>query len=184
MELFYDDALHMYLIDGEIVPGLTDIFVSLGIINKRWYTEQSRGRGELVHKITELYDQGTLDESTVDPALTGYLEAYKLFLSDFKPEILEIELPVGHKALKYGSKIDRVMQLVNGKALVDIKSGTKERWHGLQLTAQRMAYSPKRPMLLYDLYLKESGKYDPEPKEYIDNIWLSAINIYNWKVGK
>ena len=94
MDLYYDDLLHIYCIDGEVVPGLTDIFVNLGIIDRRWYTEQSRGRGQIVHTITEMYDKGTLIESSVDPDLVGYLDAYKLFLADYKPKIIEIELPV------------------------------------------------------------------------------------------
>ena len=184
MNLYYDDELHIYLIDGEVVPGLTDIFMDLGIINIRWYTEGSRDRGTAVHKITEMYDRGSLDMNSVDPRLIGFLEGYKLFHEEVKPKVLEIELPVGHRLLRYASKIDRIYNIKNiGKAIVDLKSGAKERWHKLQLSAQHMAYS-KEPLSLFDLYLKSNGTYKLEQQEHDENTWLSMVNVYNWKHNK
>jgi len=185
MNLIFNDELHLYLIDGEVVPGLTEIFTDLGIINNRFYTEEARERGRLIHLITELYDRGSLDIDTVDPRLLGYFEAYRNFLDKHNPEIIEIEKPIGNKVLKYASKLDRVFKMkiapgYIGKIITDLKTGAKERWHQLQLTAHLMAYS-KSHLPLYDLYLKPNGDFIFEEQEYIPNIIISIMNVYNWK---
>ncbi len=107
-ELQFDPVEHRYMRNGVIVPGVTEILQSVGIIDTTWFTEESAWRGSVIHKCCELDDLGDLDEASVVEEAKGYLEAWRLF--------------------------KREMKFLDG-AVVDLKTGQILPWVKYQLAA-------------------------------------------------
>jgi len=67
-------------------------------------------RGSHTHKATELHDNGTLDESTVDEEIAPYLAAYRKFRKEWSGKIVEAEYHLWHPTYKYAGIVDRVIE--------------------------------------------------------------------------
>lgn len=171
-ELRLDSNTHIYYLDNKQVDGLTSTIKEAGLIRNYdpWYGE----RGSALHLATEFYDRGTLDESTVDPQIQGYLESWKRFRKDQNYTPTYIEHITYHPELMVGTKIDRL-------PLLDIKGGAKEAWHILQLAVQwsilnieekhELARSPM------DIYLDPDGG-PPKVKSYKTSELREAFKVY------
>jgi len=118
---------HEYYLDGVKLDGLTSTIreAGLGWNADPWYME----RGTAIHKATELWDRGNLDEETVDPQIQGYLASWIRFRWDQCYVPSEIEYQTYHPELMVGTTIDRL-------PLLDLKSGAPEPWHALQVAFQ------------------------------------------------
>ena len=187
--LTFDQEKHEYRVDGVVIPSVTQIINS--VAGERWDNidsealEYASQRGTAVHLITELHDLGTLDESSVDPTLRGYYNAYLAFLADVKPQWELVEQKAFSERPRYAGTVDRV-GIVNGKkAVLDIKTGVKSKYTGLQLSAYAHMIGEKQARR-YGLYLSEDGKYSlvPYTNQNDWNIFLSALNIHNFKQEK
>jgi hypothetical protein len=110
-----------------------------------WYLT----RGSHIHKATELYDLGTLDEESVDPLISGYLESYKLLCKKYSPE--EIEISAYDPIYGYCGTLDRPD--------IDLKSGAPAKWHKIQAGAywglKKLAGLGAEPMSA--VYLQPDG---------------------------
>jgi len=79
-------------------------------------------RGEVVHKCCELIDKGTLDRSTVDPALEGYIQAYEGFLKVCQVKPIYIEEEMISEDFGYGGTPDLVCWMNGKRVIVDRKT--------------------------------------------------------------
>ena len=72
--------------------------------------------------------------------------------------------------------------ILNGiPAIIDIKSGGKWDWHGLQLDGYALLL--KRSLIRFGLYLSKHGTYKLEPYEDSrdTDVFLGALTVANWK---
>lgn len=180
--LTFDEKEHSYSVDGRLVPGVTTVLAGVGLIDASWFSEYAATRGTYVHEATALYDRGELDEESLDPALTGYLGAYKRFRREvFSGEWQSIETPSYH-ATGFAGTPDRV----HPKMVVDIKSGAKLPWHPIQLAAYAIlahncvnGYGIER----LGLYLHDDGTYKlynyKNPNDF--EVWRACLTVYNAK---
>lgn len=175
------------------LPHVTDILAGVGIIDTSWFTDYARDRGTAVHLAAQYLDEGTLDRSTLDPAVRVRLRGYEQFLKEVEPEILHTELALEHKAFRYCGTTDRVV-IINGRwGVLDIKPPAQEPWHGLQLAAYLEATknqigTPKgHSDGRWSLHLGDgSYKLIPHhgPKGRNDwPVFMSALNLYNWMLA-
>jgi len=177
----FDREKHFYTLDGRELPSVTGILKAEGFINTRFYDEWSRARGEYVHTMTHLYDQGELDEDTLDPQLVPYLEAWKKFLKESSFQVIDSEIPLYHPQLLYAGTPDKVGLLNDQLTILDNKSGTLESWVSLQLAGYEILKgSPHKRVAVR---LKPDGTYNL--KEFKDrqdrDIFLAALACYQWK---
>lgn len=135
MSLEYDAATHAYRYGGRSVPGITRLLGDLGY-NKgaRFYTEESRQRGQAVHKvlfhIEELCPKVTeLDEvlecfTSLDERLHPFIDQYLHFKRENEFEAEATEQAVFSKKLNAAGRWDiiGVMKRLNKRALVDTKT--------------------------------------------------------------
>ena len=171
---------HRHLVNGDQWPGVTEVIGSLdlqGSMPADFYLD----RGTAVHRATELLDLGTLDESTVDPEhVLGRLNAYKAFLEDVHPIILDVEQLVRNPRWKYCGKLDRRLKIRGREGILDIKCGAEEKWHRLQTMGYRLCF--RRRMARWCLYLKDDGTYKlrehDNPSDH--GAFLGALAIHNW----
>ena len=86
--LQFDEAIHRYTVNGVIVPSVTQIITSVGLYEFDFVSSETLAiaaeRGRIVHTYIEWYEKGILDESSIDPELQGYFDAY---LSMQKPTL-------------------------------------------------------------------------------------------------
>lgn len=136
--LHYDDASHTYTLDGERIPGITEVLTAAGEIQgAEWFTPESRDRGSRVHLAAHYLLDDDLDWTTVDDSEMGYGLSVKRFLRETGAVIPFHEMPLAHPALKYGGTPDCPVAIWNCEPkVIDWKTGTYAPHHALQLAAQ------------------------------------------------
>ena len=170
------------------VLSVTTVLKEAGLVDDTFFTELSRWRGSVVHKICEYEDLNDLDESSVDDAVRGYLEAYRTFKQDYRFEPALIEHDVYSTTFRYKGRLDRFGALNGKKAILDIKTGTVHKTCALQLAGYAFALAGRLdvPSCRMALRIDSHGTYQLKEyrlEDYRDDIqaFLGAVNIANWK---
>jgi len=180
----FDEAAHIYKVDGEPFVSVTQVIAAAGLYGDatQYFTERSRDRGRFVHKAIELYLLGKLDESTIDPDLRGYFDAYLKFERDtgFFPGFIEHTLY--SIPLQIAGRVDLIGPWKGGAAILDIKtSATPSPATGIQLAGYEYLYGS--PAKRFALHLGAEGKY--RLIEFSDRadrgVFLAAVTLFNWR---
>lgn len=164
--LTYDDTLHLYRIDGRIIPSVTQALKIAGHIDTRFYSLEAAARGSAVHALCQYLDDGTVPVPhgrIVDliaergDELQGYYEAYESFLFDTRVTYSGVEVLCAHPSGDYGGRPDRlVANLFGEQGVLELKTGDEEDWHAYQLALyQLMRPSGSR----WAVYLGKNGRY-------------------------
>lgn len=198
--LTFDPAEHRYFVGGVEVPSVTTILSAAGLSDFSMVNpdilQAACELGSNVHKICELYDQDNLDESSLDYGGRSYLEGWKLFRRDFEIESFLIsERPMLSTKYGYAGTPDRIAKMKGNRGkqvtVIDIKTGSARSIQtGPQLAGYAQLYREfdRLPQGLNIHRLEvvlEPGKYRVIP--HIDprhwNVFVSALNIFNYKKG-
>lgn len=142
MILTFDPKDHVYRADGRVVHSVSQVGSGFRFndepvfIDTRWFKESGRKRGSDVHSAIEMINNGLLSVSDFSGADNEpYIQAYGTFLNDtgFKPILTEA---MGyHPLYDYCGTIDTVGIKNDKLVLLDLKSGGKSKWYGVQLAA-------------------------------------------------
>lgn len=177
----FDPATHTYTIDGQPVPSVTQILADMGFIDTAFFTEYGRQRGTFVHQIIGWSITGEIDESTIDPELQGYLDAWGSFCANTGFVSTSTEKPLGSVLHRFCGTPDHIGMLNGREAVVDAKTGVIAPWVGIQLAGYEILYG--MPLKRFALALKEDGKYSL--KEFTDRqdrgIFLAALACWQWQ---
>jgi hypothetical protein len=162
--LRFDEIEHRYYLGDRELLSVTTILKMAGLLNPQHYTEFARDRGALAHRALEWFDQGDLDESTLDDRLVPYLDAWKLFKAEASFVVSAIELRLASAARGFAGTVDRIGKMSGRATVLDIKTGGPERWHALQVAAYaslvREADSAVTPRVQRAcVYLAADGRY-------------------------
>jgi len=173
--LTFNKEDHKYFWNLQPVPSVTQILDPC----TRWFTDEARDRGKLVHKLTELHDNGGVKESSIDERLRPYLVAYIKFLSDTGWVPVEREVMGYSEIWDYAGTWDGIYQKRNGGyALVDIKSGKAMPYVALQLAGYKELVKDRFPgALLHSLELRRDGKYRLSDAYTDPNYWAEFANL-------
>ena len=111
IKIDYDSEHHLYFLNGNIVPSVTEITGCLhnfGDIPKQ-KLEAAAKKGTVVHTAIQYYLENDLDENTLDEVIKPYLESFKncYKYSGMKP--IKLEMIVGSLKLQYAGRFDRLM---------------------------------------------------------------------------
>jgi hypothetical protein len=151
--LEFDEEKHLFTNNGEVLPSVTHILKQEGFCPTfEQIDPYYLMRGSYVHKTTELWEAGTLDEDTLDDQLRPYLESYKSAKRDKGFEILSIEVKKWDNLYRFAGIIDRII------------SGSKS--YILYLTPG-----------INNGYKFEEVKYTKNDL----SVFLCALNTYRWK---
>ncbi len=185
-DLAFDEATHTYTLNGVRIPSVTQVLADAGLVDSTWFTEEAAWRGSAVHLACRLEDEGELDEDTLDPAIAGYLDAYRKFKaeSDFRPELIEHR--VVHPAYGYAGTLDRTGTIEPWRVIGDLKSGQVYPWVACQLTGYALTFPNPRTFRRMAIRLKDDGTYSvteyPAKTFQEDaNDFLAALRISNFK---
>lgn len=122
--LEFEQADHVYRVNGNVLPSITQIPKRAGMTEFRDGMEWYMDRGSALHKATELYDKGTLDEDTIDPEISGEFSAYKKFRSEANITIRSIEIRLWSPQYKFAGTLDRIIEGPTSYKLFLRKNGT------------------------------------------------------------
>lgn len=127
-----DESTHVYSVGGVCYPSVTTILRLAKLADfsaiPEWIKPFVLARGKATHAAGHYLLEGDLDESSLDPAIVGYIEALKSFLfhSGFEPEPGMIECRIFDPLYRYCGTLDVVgtlPQLRRHRVIVDWKSG-------------------------------------------------------------
>ncbi len=168
--LTFDRETHIYRLADRVLPSVTEILRGSGIVDDRWFTSAGTWRGSAVHMACWFDDQNDLDEAALDPALPGYVEAYRKFRADTEFEATDIETPVYNDLLGYAGTPDRIGKLGQKRlCLLDIKSGASSKVTRYQTVAYVACLASPRKYTRMEVRLQPNGKYFLqvyEPKDF------------------
>lgn len=185
--LTFEKTEHKYSWEGVSIPSVSSILAGAGFTNfdmvNKADMDRAQERGTIAHENTEFYDIGILDEDSVDPALVGYLEAWKKFVADYNPKFLMIEKRLCNLKLWYAGTVDRVASIKRTRTLIDIKTGIKSKAHEIQHGGYSMLDGIGNIKQCWTVYLKPDGKYSIEIHNQIkgQEIFKAALTIQQYK---
>lgn len=194
--LTFEPGSHTYRLDGRLIPNVTRVIEPLAELWRvpRDVLEAAQVRGTRVHKVCELEDLGTLDESSVNEALGGYLAGWRRFKAEhgFEPDLIETRIV--NVARQYAGTLDRTGYMRVGTrrryVLLDIKSGILTECAGVQTAAYKAGLPvgarawPKPITLRAGVKLSEDGTYrlrifDDDDLDLA--VFYSCLTVFNWK---
>lgn len=121
--------------DGTELVSVTGVCKSgLGIYQYKRVSNKA-AFGTNCHKAFQYYDERDLDEATLEEAIKPRLGQYKLALANENIVVQQNEVMRYHPTFLYAGCIDKICLVDGVQALIDIKTGKVENWHGLQLAA-------------------------------------------------
>ncbi len=180
----FDPMTHTYAKDGIRYPSVTEILAAEGFYGDAaaYFTEYSRDRGRFVHKIIQYHTEGVLDESTIDPVLRPYFDAWLKFERDTGFVSVICEKPMASDLYQVAGTPDHIGPLYDAEAIIDVKTGVMNPAAQIQTAAYEILYGKHAKR--FGLQLKPDGKYKLS-KEYKDRtdrgVFLSALSIFQWK---
>lgn len=159
---------HEYALDGIPVLGVSEILSAAGLIDDSWRSEEALKRGSFVHEAIQFHVEGTLEESSVDPKVVGYLEAWKKFEREvgFKVHCVggcwQSEIRRHHPFYGYAGTMDHLGEIQGRVTIVDVKSGAPKPADAWQLALYAMLFDAVTGMLRPDrvnVYVQPNGDY-------------------------
>lgn len=161
--LTFDAATHTYYLDGAILPGVTSVLKNARLIDYSFIQQdvlqRAAHRGTAVHLALQYLDEGTLDRASIDPELSGYLDAYERFLEESRFQPAHIEHRVFHGVYRYAGTLDRTGLLNDTLTILDFKTGLVLPGHALQLAAYANCLVMPRRFRRIALQLNGDGSY-------------------------
>lgn len=191
--LQFEEEGHKYIWDGLRVPSVTQILENVGISDFSNVPESilnnSINFGLAVHKMCELYDRGMLEMKSLDPQLLPVLGQWQKFLKDYQVKLDPnfIEQAFYCSKFKYAGTPDRVCTIKDRNIVLDIKTGAVNPSHAIQLAAYQLGIAEEGLKIQgrWTIYLSaEKYKIEIYKKQSDFSVFLSALNIYNWKKNK
>lgn len=166
IEAAFDKIKHEYRIGGRVVPGVTQLFKDMGLIDDKHFDDYSCNRGTYVHDATVMLDNGSLDEDSLSEPLRPYLAGYKDFLKHIKPKMLFTEQDLYDEVLGFAGKPDRICIINKVASILEIKTGAALKIHRLQTAGYKILarnlVTETAVLNRYILYLSSTGKYKLE----------------------
>jgi hypothetical protein len=136
----FDEAAHVYRVDGRIVPSVTRVLEAVGISDFSMVPpavlKHAQDRGTAVHRACWYDDQGDLDEASLDPEIVPYVEAWRAFRHDHEFVAVDIERRFYNADYAFCGTFDRLGWMRRwGKVMTDIKTGVHSMSWPIQLAA-------------------------------------------------
>jgi len=190
----FDEQLHRYTDEhGIILPSVTQVLKDNGFINfdgvPFHILEHKRQLGTLVHKVTELYDQGeSLEEFEIPDEIMPYCEGWINFRCDsgFQPTLIEHQIIGEISGMRYGMKLDVEGWLNNEHYIIEKKCGANESpvW-GLQTAGYDLGRhgrpTARRAAVQLGPQFPRGYKLFPYTERTDYQIWGAALAQTIWK---
>lgn len=165
----FDEATHTYTVAGRPTPSVTQVIQPLFDFDKvpPEILRNKQILGQLVHDACELLVYDDLQEESLDPALAGYVDGFRLFLAEtgFQAEETEEVVVSTRHGFVVPGRLDLVGKMFGWRWVLDIKTATAVNTGAakLQTAAYQAAYQEQRPDVRIQkrgaIQLFPTGKY-------------------------
>jgi hypothetical protein len=92
---------------------------------------------------------------------------------------------VHHPGYQFAGTLDRVLRWAGREWIIDIKTGGKEAWHGLQTAGYEICFDPlnKGFWRRCCVHLTDAGRYGLQLHERQSDrdVFLGMVAAYHWK---
>lgn len=185
-QLTFDEASHTYHFEGMPVPGVTELLKPLS--NFEGIPPDVLARkcdlGRRVHAACQFFDEGDLDEDSVEEDVAPYLAGYRKFLRESGVSVLVNEQRVLDPILMFAGTLDRVFLLNGVKWLVDLKTSiAKPLSVGAQTAAYLRAMGDASVTHRAALRLKPDGTYKfdalNDPTDF--QVFMACLTLFRYK---
>lgn len=184
MNLQFFDKGHVYMLEGERLPCVSDLcrFLHREIYKDApvWQMEAAADRGTKVHAATEVLDK--TGRAEIDGEYLPYLQAYANFRKEHEVVWELIEHPDYHPSHRYAGTIDRYGLVDGSRTLLDIKTTytVHKPLCGASLNLYRLMLEAREREVerLMILHLKKDGRYRLVPIEIDDAVPLALITLH------
>ena len=189
MTVTLNKQTHTYTTDGGVVLPYVSRILEVSGIREPYSGPAIYGeRGRYVHAASELLDQNDLAWDLVVPEWVGYVRAYEKFLAENEVE-WEGSEEIVFRPGQYAGTLDRRGKVNRKRVLVDLKTGSPDRSHWIQLAAYNATFPAKDRSGLRVLYLMKDGRYKmaaqtAEETSRSGAIWEAVLTVYLWKERK
>lgn len=159
------DAEHRYWVGNPLgeckrVPGFSEIVRELGIVPENpFWTHDGREEGQTLHQwLLFLAQERTASEPPV-ASIAAKVEGIVKFLRESGFKLKFGEIPQYDPVSRFCTTPDLVGTIGKFLVNIDAKRGGPQKWHPLQLAAQKIALAAGgvRVQKSFSLYLKDGG---------------------------
>ncbi|MGD9599954.1 MAG: PD-(D/E)XK nuclease family protein [Steroidobacteraceae bacterium] len=195
-ELTFDEASHVYRLDGVVVPSVTQLLQPIRPDFDRIppaVLEAKRALGIEVHFACELDDDDDLDEDSVPAAVEPYLQAWRKFKADAGVEVLANERKLVHVGLRFAGTLDRLVRVRAGDVyLIDLKTSiSMAPSFGVQLAGYQLLLEAADDLAgvklaRKGLQLRDDGTYRLIPYENPNDVaaFRACLSLHHWKASQ
>ena len=176
---------HIYMLDGERIPCVSDLCRFLhGEIYKEaplWQMEAAADRGTKVHAATEALDK--TGRAEIEDSYLPYLQAYAQFRQEHEVQWELIEYADYHPELMYAGTIDRYGMVDGYHTLVDLKTTYRvyKPLCGASLNLYRLILEARQKAVerLVIIHLKKDGTYKLVNIPIDGAVAMALITLHN-----
>lgn len=142
-------------------------------------------RGQDVHLIFALsvgHHAGLCDPPDVPEEYAGYYCGILAWIKQMNPRPSSLERTMKHKIYPYAGTADFIGSIGEEFGVLDLKTGTPEKWHRIQLQAYQKMLD--RAAKMWALYVDKDGKYKQVPIKPSARDWAvftNALSILAWR---
>jgi len=191
VDLHFDPLAHVYRLDGQVVPSVTQLIKVIGpdfSMVPPGVLENKRALGSAVHLACELDDEGDLDDDSLDPVLAPYVSAWRKFKAESGASIVMSEQQLAHPGLRFAGTLDRVVKTGDDVWLLDLKtSADPHASYGVQLAGYEELLLAQEydgePIKRATLHLRADGGYRlhqfKNPNDF--GAFRACLSIFYWK---
>lgn len=196
---YFDPVQHVYYDDDMVrVPGTTSLLEDAGLVCYQHIPAAILAHkaeiGTASHAAAHYYDEGDLDESTVDPEVYPYVlrdGGWTTFRreTNFTPRLLEFRMIATIDGMKVGGTLDRTGLLLKRDSLIEIKcTASKEASWGPQTAMYEMILRKLEGPLVrmtasnafyrrIVVWLRPTGRYKLIPYEEIQDYQIAKLAL-------
>jgi hypothetical protein len=201
----FEEAAHRYTVGGKTLQSVHGIMEAAHIlkdVSDGYVDDYYLDRGTQTSRACDLFVTGRLNWKNLDPELRGAVEAYAKFCREYRPlwltpalhGIAGVETRLGDPSIGVAGTTDRLGFIRGRLWIVDLKRGSKAKWHAVQTAAyaRLLTGAGPREIQLRDrrmfsniwpqrgsLYLKPdaSYKFDPHTRDAVDHARFMAAVV-------
>lgn len=186
----FDPIEHRYYNEGIEIPSVSSLLKEFGLVDDRWFTEESRQRGQAIHTLCHYDDIGILRPESIDPQFAPYLEVWRKFRQEtgFKPVFRE--RPLFSRFNAYGVTPDAFGHINGVSCIAEIKTGqVYPKAVKLQLAAQKIAIGEwfgiyAENSIVVQLKPNDFKVWQFEPLDNAEEIFLGLVKVHHFKKEK
>lgn len=185
MSLEFYDKSHVYELDGERIPCVSDLcrFIHKEIYKDAplWQMEAAADRGTKVHAATEALDK--TGRAEIEDGYLPYLQAYAQFRQEHEVVWELIEYADYHPELMYAGTIDRYGIVDGYRTLADLKTTYRvyNPLCGASLNLYRLILEARQKAVerLTIIHLKKDGTYKLVNIPTDSAVAMALITLHN-----